>query len=103
MKANNLVTLSASFTFPVRYPVFSSLFSVFPTDLFPLVGRLLKTTPTIDAMEKLEAKFGPRAVMSARRLQMIGSTPYLAREKAKCPFTPQREMQVKLDKIPFQH
>lgn len=52
------------------------------------------------AMEKLEARYGAGAVMSARRLQMISSTPYLARERAKCPFTPQREMQAKLDKIP---
>jgi DNA polymerase-4 len=52
------------------------------------------------ALEKIEARFGRDAVMSARRLQMIESTPYLAREKAKCPFTPQREMQLKLDKIP---
>ena len=61
-------------------------------------GTRIGAKNTIDAaLEKLENKFGKDAVISGRKLELMRTAPYLVTNKAKCPFTPQREMQLRLD------
>ena len=52
------------------------------------------------AMEEVEARYGKRSVKTGTRLLLEKEAAYLVGEKAKCPFIPQREMEIKMDNIP---
>ncbi len=52
------------------------------------------------ALEDIEARYGKRSVKTGTRLLLEREAAYLVGEKAKCPFIPQREMEIKMDNIP---
>ncbi len=53
-----------------------------------------------DALQQIEAQFGPRRVKTGTRLLLETQAPHLTSDRAKCPFIPQREMELKVGKIP---
>ena len=52
------------------------------------------------ALEEIEARYGKRSVKTGTRLLLEKAAAHLVSHKAKCPFIPQREMEIKLDRIP---
>jgi DNA polymerase IV len=52
------------------------------------------------ALERIEARYGKRSVKTGTRMLLEQEAEYLVTEKAKCPFIPQREMEIKMDNIP---
>jgi DNA polymerase IV len=52
------------------------------------------------AMEEVEARYGKRCVKTGTRLLLEKEAAYLVGDKPKCPFIPQREMEIKMDDIP---
>jgi len=52
------------------------------------------------ALENIEARYGKRSVKTGTRMLLEQEAEYLVSEKAKCPFIPQREMEIKMDNIP---
>ena len=52
------------------------------------------------ALEAIEAQFGPRRVKTGNRLLLETAAGHLVGDKPKCPFIPQREMEIKMNKIP---
>jgi len=52
------------------------------------------------AMETVEARYGKRSVKTGTRLLLEKEAAYLVGDKPKCPFIPQREMEIKMDHIP---
>jgi hypothetical protein len=52
------------------------------------------------AIERIESLFGPRRIKTGTRVLLEQESRHLVGDKAKCPFIPQREMEVKLNKIP---
>jgi hypothetical protein len=52
------------------------------------------------ALETIEARYGKRSVKTGTRMLLEQEAAYLVGEKAKCPFIPQREMEIKMDNIP---
>jgi DNA polymerase-4 len=52
------------------------------------------------ALENIEARYGKRSVKTGTRMLLEQEAAYLVGEKAKCPFIPQREMEIKMDNIP---
>jgi hypothetical protein len=52
------------------------------------------------ALEEIEARYGRRSVKTGTRLLLEKQGAHLVSEKAKCPFIPQREMEIKMDKVP---
>jgi DNA polymerase-4 len=52
------------------------------------------------AMEEVEARYGKRNVKTGTRLLLEKQAAYLVGDKPKCPFIPQREMEIKMDNIP---
>jgi len=52
------------------------------------------------ALEKIESRYGKRSVKTGTRLLLEQEAKHLVTDKAKCPFIPQREMEIKMDKIP---
>jgi len=52
------------------------------------------------ALEEIEARYGPRSVKSGTRLLAESQAAHLLGEKAKCPFVPQREMEIKVGALP---
>lgn len=52
------------------------------------------------ALEAVEARYGKRCVKTGTRLLLEKEAAYLVGDKPKCPFMPQREMEIKMDKIP---
>ncbi|HVM63191.1 MAG TPA: DNA polymerase IV [Verrucomicrobiae bacterium] len=52
------------------------------------------------ALETIEARYGKRRVKTGTRLLLEKEAAYLVGEKPKCPFIPQREMEIKMDNIP---
>ncbi|MCX6908141.1 MAG: DNA polymerase IV [Verrucomicrobia bacterium] len=52
------------------------------------------------ALEEIEARYGPRSVKSGTRLLAESQAAHLLGEKAKCPFVPQREMEIKVAQLP---
>lgn len=53
------------------------------------------------ALEKIEERFGKGSVKTGTRLLLETEAQHLVQDKAKCPFIPQREMQVKMSRIPI--
>ena len=52
------------------------------------------------AMEEVETRYGKRSVKTGTRLLLGKEAAYLVGDKPKCPFIPQREMEIKMDHIP---
>jgi len=52
------------------------------------------------ALEQIELRYGKRSVKTGTRLLLEQEAAYLVGDKAKCPFIPQREMEIKMDHIP---
>ena len=52
------------------------------------------------ALEAVEQRYGQRCVKTGPRLLLEKQAAYLVGDKPKCPFIPQREMEIKMDKIP---
>ena len=52
------------------------------------------------ALEEVEARYGKRSVKTGTRLLLEKEAAYLVGDKPKCPFIPQREMEIKMDDIP---
>lgn len=52
------------------------------------------------ALEAIEARYGRRSVKTGTRLLLEEEAAHLVSNKAKCPFIPQREMEMKMDKLP---
>ena len=52
------------------------------------------------ALEAVEARYGKRSVKTGTRLLLEKEAAYLVGDKPKCPFIPQREMEIKMDHIP---
>jgi DNA polymerase-4 len=52
------------------------------------------------ALEEIEARYGPRSVKTGTRLLAESQAAHLLGEKAKCPFVPQREMEIKVGQLP---
>jgi DNA polymerase-4 len=52
------------------------------------------------ALETIEARYGKRSVKTGTRMLLEQEAAYLVTNKAKCPFIPQREMEIKMDNIP---
>jgi DNA polymerase-4 len=52
------------------------------------------------ALENIEAHYGKRSVKTGTRLLLEQQAAHLVADKAKCPFIPQREMEIKMDNIP---
>jgi hypothetical protein len=51
-------------------------------------------------LEEIEDRYGKRSVKAGSRLLLEREAGHLVSNKAKCPFIPQREMEVKMDRIP---
>jgi hypothetical protein len=51
-------------------------------------------------LEAVEARYGKRSVKTGTRLLLEKEAAYLVGDKAKCPFIPQREMEIKMNHIP---
>ncbi len=51
------------------------------------------------ALEQIEQQFGPRRVKTGTRMLLEAEAAHLVGDKAKCPFIPQREMELKVDRI----
>ena len=52
------------------------------------------------ALEEVEQRYGKRCVKTGTRLLLEKQAAYLVGDKPKCPFIPQREMEIKMEKIP---
>ncbi len=52
------------------------------------------------ALEQIELQFGKRSVKTGTRLLLEQQASHLVGDKPKCPFIPQREMEVKLNRVP---
>ena len=52
------------------------------------------------ALENIEANYGKRSVKTGTRLLLEKEAAHLVGDKPKCPFIPQREMEIKMDNIP---
>jgi hypothetical protein len=52
------------------------------------------------ALEVIEARYGRRSVKTGTRLLLEQTAAHLLGDKPKCPFIPQREMKLKVDKVP---
>jgi DNA polymerase-4 len=52
------------------------------------------------AIEQIESRYGRRSVKTGRRLLFEQQAGHLVSDKSKCPFIPQREMEVKMSRIP---
>jgi DNA polymerase-4 len=51
------------------------------------------------ALEDIETQFGKRTVKTGTRLLLETQAAHLVNDKAKCPFIPQREMEIKMDRV----
>jgi DNA polymerase-4 len=74
-----------------------------PLDLEPdLFGhnRDLKQRQLQAALEHIESELGPRRVKTGTRLLLEQQAGHLVGEKPKCPFIPQREMELKISRVP---
>jgi DNA polymerase-4 len=95
-------SLLASQTQPIRQ-VCINFWNLEPLDLEPdlfgynkdFIRRGLQY-----ALEEIEMKFGPRRVKTGTRLLLEQTAAHLLGNKPKCPFIPQREMEIKMDKVP---
>lgn len=94
--------LIAGETRPIRQ-VAVHFWNLEPLDLHP---NLFGDPPEIKrrdlhrALEQIEARFGARSVKTGTRLLLETNAPHLVSDKPKCPYLSQREMEVKMAKVP---
>jgi DNA polymerase-4 len=63
--------------------------------------QLLDLEPELHrALEKIETMLGKRRVKTGTRVLLEQEAKHLVGDKAKCPFIPQREMEVKMNRVP---
>jgi DNA polymerase-4 len=94
--------LVAPETQPIRQ-VCIHFWNMAPLDMEPdLFGfnRDFKQRELHRALEKIEAMLGPRRVKTGTRVLLEQQARHLVGDKAKCPFIPQREMEVKMNRVP---
>jgi DNA polymerase-4 len=87
---------------PIRQ-VCINFWNMQPLDLQPkLFGgdREYRLRQLHHALEEIEDRYGKRSVKAGSRLLLEREAGHLVSNKAKCPFIPQREMEVKMDRIP---
>ena len=87
---------------PIRQ-VCINFWNMVPLDLEPdLFGfnRDFKQRELHRALEKIETLLGKRRVKTGTRVLLEQEAAHLVGDKAKCPFIPQREMEVKLNRVP---
>jgi DNA polymerase-4 len=70
----------------------------FQPDLFGC-DREVKRRELHHALETLEARYGRRSIKTGARLLLEQQAGHLLTNKAKCPFIPQREMEIKLQQV----
>jgi nucleotidyltransferase/DNA polymerase involved in DNA repair len=89
---------------PVRQ-VCISFYDFLPLDLQPdLFGYHpeYKQRELHRAMERIEERYGRRKVVTGTRLLLQQRAPHLLGDRPKCPFMPQREVELKLENIPLE-
>ena len=94
--------LTAHQTQPIRQ-VCINFWNIKPLELEPDMfnnDEEFKRRELHHAMEEVEARYGKRSVKTGTRLLLEKEAAYLVGDKAKCPFIPQREMEIKMDNIP---
>ncbi len=87
---------------PIRQ-VCINFWNMQPLDLEPdLFGfnRDFKQRDLHRALEKIETMLGKRRVKTGTRMLLEQEARHLVGDKAKCPFIPQREMEVKMNRVP---
>jgi DNA polymerase-4 len=87
---------------PIRQ-VCVNFWNLQPLDLEPDLfdhNRDYKIRQLHGALESIEARFGKRRVKTGTRVLLEQEARHLVGDKAKCPFIPQREMEVKLNRVP---
>ncbi len=87
---------------PIRQ-VCINFWNLEPLDLEPDLfdyNRDFKQRELHHALETIEGKLGPRRVKTGARMLLEARAAHLLGEKSKCPFIPQREMEIKMGKIP---
>ena len=52
------------------------------------------------ALEQIETLYGKNRIKTGTRVLLEQEAKHLVRDKAKCPFIPQREMEVKMNRVP---
>ena len=52
------------------------------------------------ALEEIESRFGKHRIKTGTRILLEQAAKHLVRDKAKCPFIPQREMETKIHRLP---
>jgi len=93
--------LIAHETQPVRQ-VCINFWNMEPLDLQPkLFGgdNEFRRRELHHALEEIEARYGQRSVRTGTRLLLEKEAAHLVSHKAKCPFIPQREMEIKMDRV----
>ena len=68
-------------------------------DLFGF-NRDFKQRELHRALEKIETMLGQRRVKTGTRMLLEQEARHLVGDKPKCPFIPQREMEVKINRVP---
>ena len=68
-------------------------------DLFGF-NQDLKHRQLHHALEHIETLYGKNRIKSGTRVLLEQEAKHLVRDKAKCPFVPQREMEVKMNRVP---
>ena len=87
---------------PIRQ-VCINFWNMQPLDMEPdLFGfnRDFKQRELHRALEQIEMQFGKRTVKTGTRLLLEKQAAHLVGDKPKCPFIPQREMEIKMDRVP---
>ena len=95
-------SLAAGQTQPIRQ-VCINFWNLEPLDLEPdLFGHNKDFThrELQHALSAIEARYGRRSVKTGTRLLLEQTAAHLLGDKPKCPFIPQREMEIKMDKVP---
>lgn len=94
--------LVAHQTQPIRQ-VCINFWNMQPLDLQPKLwggDREYRLRQLHHALEEIESRYGRRAVKAGTRLLLEREAGHLVSDKAKCPFIPQREMEVKMNRVP---
>lgn len=94
--------LTAGQTQPIRQ-VCINFWNLEPLDLQPkLFGddAEYQRRQLHHALEALEARYGKQSVKTGTRLLLEKEAAHLVSNKAKCPFIPQREMELKMEAVP---
>jgi DNA polymerase-4 len=87
---------------PIRQ-VCINFWNMQPLDLQPkLFGgdREFRRRELHHALEEIELQFGKRSVKTGTRFLLEQQAAHLVSDRAKCPFIPQREMEIKMDRVP---